>query len=112
MEVNDYEKEEKEEEDEEEEKEGGEWEEVRLDKDIEALREGCPDRGVWFAGEHTAPFVALGTITGAYWSGEAVGRRIAAAYGIEDELPDAGIADSDHKSDLYGKAPNGTFSAP
>ena len=69
--------------------EGGEdddgMEEVRLDKDIEALRRGCPDRGIWFAGEHTAPFVALGTVTGAYWSGEAVARRVADAYGIEDE---------------------------
>jgi hypothetical protein len=60
-------------------------EEVRLDKDIEALREGCPNRGIWFAGEHTAPFVALGTVTGAYWSGEAVGRRIAAMYGAGNE---------------------------
>lgn len=70
-----------------------EEEEVRLDKDIEALREGCPDRGLWFAGEHTAPFVALGTVTGAYWSGEAVGRRIAAAYGVgtdDDELVEGG----------------------
>lgn len=70
-----------------------EEEEVRLDKDIEALREGCPDRGLWFAGEHTAPFVALGTVTGAYWSGEAVGRRIAAAYGVgtdDDELLEKG----------------------
>ncbi len=40
------------------------------DKDIEAMRLGMgPDRGVWFAGEHTAPFVGLGTTTGAYWSG-------------------------------------------
>ena len=69
--------------------EGGEiqdGEEVRLDEDIEALREGCPDRGLWFAGEHTAPFIALGTVTGAYWSGEAVGRRIAAAYRIGDAV--------------------------
>ena len=57
-------------------------EEVELDKDIEALREGMPDRGIWFAGEHTAPFVALGTVTGAWWSGEGVGRRIAEAYGL------------------------------
>lgn len=55
---------------------------VQLDKDIEALREGCPERGLWFAGEHTAPFVALGTTTGAYWSGEAVAERVAAAYGM------------------------------
>ncbi|XDG04318.1 hypothetical protein ABKA04_003933 [Annulohypoxylon sp. FPYF3050] len=37
-------------------------------------------RGLWLAGEHTAPFVALGTATGAYWSGESVGKRIAQAY--------------------------------
>ncbi|KAI0134522.1 flavin-containing amine oxidoreductase [Xylariales sp. AK1849] len=53
------------------------------DKDIAAMREGLPNRGLWFAGEHTAPFVALGTATGAYWSGESVGRRIAQAYGRE-----------------------------
>ena len=52
------------------------------DKDIEIMREGLPDRSLWFAGEHTAPFVALGTVTGAYWSGEAVGNRIAEAYGM------------------------------
>ncbi|KAI9871352.1 MAG: hypothetical protein M1830_002993 [Pleopsidium flavum] len=54
---------------------------VELDKDIEALRTGLPERGVWLAGEHTAPFVALGTVTGAWWSGEGVGRRIVSAYG-------------------------------
>lgn len=52
------------------------------DKHIEVMREGLHDRGLWFAGEHTAPFVALGTVTGAYWSGEAVARRIVASYGI------------------------------
>lgn len=51
------------------------------DRDIEIMREGLPARNVWFAGEHTAPFVALGTSTGAYWSGEAVGLRIADGYG-------------------------------
>lgn len=51
------------------------------DKDIETMREGLPERGLWLAGEHAAPFVALGTATGAYWSGESVGRRIAEAYG-------------------------------
>ena len=56
--------------------------EVQLDKDIETLREGCPERGIWFAGEHTAPFVALGTVTGAYWSGEAVAKRVAEVYGL------------------------------
>ncbi|KAI2630038.1 FAD/NAD(P)-binding domain-containing protein [Xylaria nigripes] len=52
------------------------------DVDIELMREGLPDRGLWLAGEHTAPFVAVGTATGAYWSGESVGKRIAQAYGV------------------------------
>jgi hypothetical protein len=51
------------------------------EKDIQVMREGVPGEGIWLAGEHTAPFVALGTVTGAYWSGESVGRRIAEAYG-------------------------------
>jgi hypothetical protein len=55
------------------------------DEDIRVMRQGVPDRGLWFAGEHTAPFVALGTATGAYWSGESVGRRIAEAYGFSRE---------------------------
>lgn len=52
------------------------------DEDVKVLREGLHERGLWFAGEHTAPFIALGTTTGAYWSGEGVGRRIAEAYGM------------------------------
>ena len=52
------------------------------DSDVEVLREGLPGAGLWLAGEHTAPFVALGTATGAYWSGESVGRRIAEHYGF------------------------------
>jgi Flavin containing amine oxidoreductase len=51
------------------------------DKDILTMRAGVPAEGIWLAGEHTAPFVALGTVTGAYWSGEDVGRRISHAYG-------------------------------
>ncbi|RMZ76262.1 hypothetical protein DV737_g4878, partial [Chaetothyriales sp. CBS 132003] len=50
------------------------------DQDIEEMRHsgGLWERqgGLWLAGEHTAPFVALGTTTGAWWSGEAVARRI------------------------------------
>ncbi|KAL7623239.1 hypothetical protein AAE478_006920 [Parahypoxylon ruwenzoriense] len=53
------------------------------DKDIEVMRKGLPDRGLWLAGEHTAPFVALGTATGAYWSGESIGKRIAQAHSRE-----------------------------
>ncbi|CRK32654.1 hypothetical protein BN1723_014658 [Verticillium longisporum] len=54
---------------------------ARGDDDIRAMREGLPEGGLWLAGEHTAPFVALGTATGAYWSGENVGRRIAEMHG-------------------------------
>ncbi|CAG7921752.1 unnamed protein product [Penicillium olsonii] len=49
------------------------------DRDIKMLRSGDgigQKRGIWFAGEHTAPFVGLGTTTGAYWSGERAGREI------------------------------------
>ncbi|KAF2278722.1 amine oxidase [Westerdykella ornata] len=55
----------------------------RGDEDVEVMRKGLPERGVWLAGEHTAPFVALGTVTGAYWAGEGVAKRIAKAYGLE-----------------------------
>jgi len=57
------------------------------DRDIRAMREGVPSEGLWLAGEHTAPFVALGTVTGAYWSGESVGRRIAEVYGKGKATP-------------------------
>lgn len=36
------------------------------DEDIAVMREGLPQRGLWFAGEHTSPLIALGTATGAY----------------------------------------------
>lgn len=65
---------------------------ARGDEDIRVMREGLPGRGVWLAGEHTSPFVALGTATGAYWSGESVGRRIVEAYGVEQEDGAAAVA--------------------
>lgn len=55
----------------------------RGDEDVEVMRKGMPERGVWLAGEHTAPFVALGTVTGAWWAGEGVGRRIVRGWGLE-----------------------------
>jgi hypothetical protein len=55
----------------------------RGDEDIETMRHGMPERGVWLAGEHTAPFVALGTVTGAWWAGEGVARRIVKAWGLK-----------------------------
>lgn len=60
----------------------GDEEGVRLEDDIRALRAGVPGKGLWLAGEHTAPFVALGTLTGAYWSGEAAAMRVLAANGL------------------------------
>jgi hypothetical protein len=54
---------------------------IKLDNDIRTMRTGQPDRGLWFAGEHVAPFEGLGTTTGAYWSGEFVAKRIAAVHG-------------------------------
>lgn len=57
----------------------------RGDEDVEIMRKGCPERGLWFAGEHTAPFVALGTVTGAWWSGDGVARRISRAWGLSEK---------------------------
>lgn len=54
------------------------------DRDIEMMRHGLPERRVWLAGEHTAPFVALGTVTGAYWAGEDVAKRIVGTYGLQN----------------------------
>lgn len=45
-------------------------------RDVDALRAGMPDRHIYFAGEHTAPFDGLGTVAGAYTSGEEVAKRI------------------------------------
>lgn len=52
------------------------------DKDVETIRAGCPDRKLWFCGEHAAPFEECGTVTGAYMSGESVGQRIVKLYGL------------------------------
>ena len=78
-------------------------EQVLLDKDIETLRYGAPERHIWFAGEHTAPFVALGTVTGAYWSGEAVAKRILDAYGIADGVE----GEKELSTGASGEAQNG-----
>jgi hypothetical protein len=54
---------------------------------FDALREGMGEnRGIWFAGEHTSPPGGLGTVTGAYWSGEEVARRVARRHGLEISL--------------------------
>ncbi|KAJ4993243.1 flavin containing amine oxidase [Stagonosporopsis vannaccii] len=54
------------------------------DEDVEVMRRGAPERGLWLAGEHTAPFVALGTVTGAWWSGDGVAKRIVGAWGLKE----------------------------
>lgn len=68
-------------------------EEVRLDEDVRAMRAGVPERGVWLAGEHTAPFVGLGTTTGAYWSGESAGLRVLAANGLTEGVEAVELAE-------------------
>ena len=50
---------------------------------LDRIRAGMGmDRRIWFAGEHTAPFKAMGTIVGAYWGGERVGKKIASLHGL------------------------------
>jgi hypothetical protein len=56
------------------------------DGDVKAIRYGVPDRRLWFAGEHTAPFEELGNVSGAYLSGEGVALRILEVYGIKGTL--------------------------
>ncbi|KAL4909681.1 hypothetical protein BDW74DRAFT_173174 [Aspergillus multicolor] len=57
-------------------------------KHFRVLREGMgEDRGIWFAGEHTSPPGGLGTVTGAYWSGEEVAKRVARRHGTVIDLP-------------------------
>ena len=48
-------------------------------------------KGLWFAGEHTAPFAAMGTTTGAYWSGERVARGIGHMYGLDIPVDEFGF---------------------
>lgn len=65
---------------------------------LEFLREGMgQDRGIWFAGEHTSPLGGLGTVHGAYWSGEEVARRLASRHDMTvntaQGMPMEGILD-------------------
>jgi len=64
---------------------------ILLDKNIKTMRNGAAERHIWFAGEHTAPFAALGTVTGAYWSGEHVAQRILTVYGMLDKEDKQGV---------------------
>lgn len=55
------------------------------EEEEEGLSRGKNPRrgGVWLAGEHTAPVVAMGTTTGAWMSGEGVARRVGGKWGFE-----------------------------
>ncbi|KAK4991150.1 hypothetical protein LTR66_006621 [Elasticomyces elasticus] len=58
-------------------------------QDVQAIRHGMPEQHIYFAGEHTAPFDGLGTVAGAYNSGEKVARRI-----IESGPPAEAMSDN------------------
>ncbi|KAL8678994.1 MAG: hypothetical protein Q9186_004678 [Xanthomendoza sp. 1 TL-2023] len=49
-------------------------------RDVETIRHGMPEQHIYFAGEHTAPFDGLGTVAGAYTSGEKIGKRIIVSW--------------------------------
>jgi hypothetical protein len=53
------------------------------DKDIAAIRQGVPERRLWFCGEHTSPKEELGTVTGSYLSAEGVVGRLLGEYGVQ-----------------------------
>lgn len=48
--------------------------------DVECMRYGMPENRIWLAGEHTASFDGLGTVSGAYFAGERVANRISRIY--------------------------------
>lgn len=81
---------------------------THADEDIETMRSagGMNKYGLWLAGEHTAPFIALGTTTGAWWSGEGVARGICGKYGtgIPDDAVDNRTLDGMKKNLDAGKA--------
>lgn len=61
--------------------------------DVEAIRHGMPEQHIHFAGEHTAPFDGLGTVAGAYTSGEKVARRIIQARHNTEAAKNEGTTD-------------------
>lgn len=52
----------------------------KADDHVRALTHGMPEHNIYFAGEHTAPFDGLGTVAGAYNSGQRVAERLVAAH--------------------------------
>ncbi|KAK7698481.1 hypothetical protein SLS64_012473 [Diaporthe eres] len=56
-------------------------------RDLQVLREGLGiERGVWFAGEHVAPTKGIGTVMGAYQSGEYVAKAIIGSFKVDKTL--------------------------
>jgi len=63
---------------------------VDAKKDIETMRNAdglSKSEGIWFAGEHVAPYSRLGTTVGAYLSGENVAESICRKWRIELPSP-------------------------
>lgn len=50
---------------------------------LERIREGLGERRIWFAGEHAAPVEEMGTVTGAYLSGDGAARRVLKELGLD-----------------------------
>ncbi|KAK9451503.1 uncharacterized protein V1518DRAFT_408717 [Limtongia smithiae] len=48
---------------------------------VDALRQGMPERRVWFAGEHCSDVLQLATVSGAYEAGQHAGAGVAARLG-------------------------------
>jgi hypothetical protein len=80
----------------------------RGDEDIEVMRAAATSQGLWLAGEHTAPFIALGTTTGAWWSGEGVARRLCEVYGlaVPPDVSSAPEDDATKRKDLDSAKPD------
>ena len=53
----------------------------KADEHVRNLRHGMPEHGIYFAGEHTSPFDGLGTVAGAYTSGQRVAERLVESFG-------------------------------
>ncbi|KKY27629.1 putative flavin containing amine oxidase [Phaeomoniella chlamydospora] len=80
-----------------------------LDQDIVTIREARGtglEKGIWFAGEHTSPFIALGTTTGAYWAGEAVAKRLCKLWGLEIPADVVSTVDEGLSKDQRAGAPD------
>lgn len=57
------------------------------DKHVEALQSGLPQRRIWFAGEHVAPLEEMGSVAGAYMSGERTAKLIVEHFSCSASTP-------------------------